>query len=186
MDSFNYKMVSEFRVEGQFLGFVSNEFGKLRYLRVAVETSELQIKLAKETRAFLLRVLKPGDQILVIGIKKLDKHTGKFKLKAEQVNKLTLDLEQIIPQHQVLHSQPKAKAKILMCQKSGCLKRGGKRLCQELEETLCDRGLQDRVKIERTGCLKRCSQAPNVVLMPGKTRLSGMHPDAIATLIENL
>ncbi|HEY9612113.1 MAG TPA: (2Fe-2S) ferredoxin domain-containing protein [Allocoleopsis sp.] len=49
-----------------------------------------------------------------------------------------------------------------------------------------DRGLQDQVKIERTGCLKRCSQAPNVVLMPGKTRLSGMHPDAIATLIESL
>lgn len=73
-----------------------------------------------------------------------------------------------------------------MCQKSGYLKRGGKRLCQELEATLCDRGLQDQVKIERTGCLKRCSQAPNLVLMPGKTRLSGMHPDAIATLIENL
>lgn len=186
MDDFNYKLVPEFRVEGQFLGFVTDEVGKLKYLRMVVEKNEFQIKLAKESRAFLLRVLKPGDQILVMGKKKLDKHTGQFKLKAEQVNKLTLDLEQRIPPHPALHSQPKPKAKILMCQKSGCLKRGGKRLCQELEATLCDRGLQDRVKIERTGCLKRCSQAPNVVLMPGKTRLSGMHPDAIATLIENL
>ncbi|HEY9829705.1 MAG TPA: (2Fe-2S) ferredoxin domain-containing protein [Stenomitos sp.] len=184
MDNFTYKLVSEFRVEGQFLGFVSDEVGKLKYLRVGVETSELQIKLTKENRAFLLRVLKPGDQILVMGKKKRDKHTGQFKLKAEQVNKLTLDSQQIIPQHQILHTRPKAK--ILMCQKSGCIKRGGKRLCQELEATLCDRGLQDQVKIERTGCLKRCSQAPNVVLMPGKTRLSGMRPDAIATLIENL
>lgn len=50
----------------------------------------------------------------------------------------------------------------------------------------CDRGLEDRVAIERTGCLKRCSQAPNMVLMPGKTRLSGMEPDAIVTLLEHL
>lgn len=27
------------------------------------------------------------------------------------------------------------KAKIIVCQKSGCLKRGGKKLCQALEET---------------------------------------------------
>ncbi|AFZ17189.1 (2Fe-2S) ferredoxin domain-containing protein [Allocoleopsis franciscana] len=184
MDNFNYKLVSEFRIEGQFLGFASDEFGKLKYLRVAIETGEFHIKVPKESRAFFMRILRPSDQILVIGTKKLDKHTGQFKLKAEQVNKLTLDSQEMIPQQQVLHTRPKAK--ILMCQKSGCIKRGGKRLCQELEATLCDRGLQDRVKIERTGCLKRCSQAPNLVLMPGKTRLSGMHPEAIATLIENL
>ena len=184
MDNFTYKLVSEFRVEGQFLGFVTDEYGKLKYLRVEVNRNELKIKIPKQSRTFLMRILKPGDQILVLGKKKLDKHTGQFKLKAEQVNKLTLDSQEIIPQHQILHTRPKAK--ILMCQKSGCLKRGGKRLCQELEATLCDRGLQDRVSIERTGCLKRCSQAPNLVLMPGKTRLSGMHPDAIATLIENL
>jgi len=184
MDIFNYKQASEFCIEGQFLGFISNEIGKVKYLRVAVETSELQIKLSKESRTSLIWVLRPSDRIQVFGKKKLDKHTGQFKLKAYQVNKLTEDSEQTISQYQVLPPQPKAK--LLVCQKSGCLKRGGKKLCQALEGALCDRGLQGQVKIERTGCLKRCSQAPNIVLMPGKTRLSGMKPDAIAALIESL
>jgi NADH:ubiquinone oxidoreductase subunit E len=184
MDNSNYKWVSEFRIEGQFLGFVSDRVGKLKYMRVVDETSELHIKVAKESRAFLLRVLRPGDKVQVVGKKKLNHYTGQFKLKAYQVHNLSLEEVQTIPQEMVLPCQPKAK--ILVCQKSGCLKRGGKKLCQALELALCDRGLAGRVSIERTGCLKRCSQAPNMVLMPGKTRLSGMEPDAIATLLESM
>jgi hypothetical protein len=184
MDNLKQKQGFEFCLEGRFLGFASDEVGKLKYLRLVVEMREWQIKLPKESRAFLMRVLQPNDPILVVGKKKLDKHTGQFKLKADRVNKLSLESEQEIPPYQMLHQE--RKAKIMVCQKSGCLKRGGKKLLSSLEATLCDRRLQNRVSIERTGCLKRCSQAPNMVLMPGKTRLSGMHPDAIATLIENL
>jgi hypothetical protein len=184
MDNFKHKQRLGFCLEGRFLGFASDEVGKLKYLRLGVEMRELQIKLPKESRAFLMRVLKPNDPILVAGTKKLDKHTGQFKLKADRVNKLSLESEQESPPYQILPQ--KRKAKIMVCQKSGCLKRGGKNLLSSLEATLCDRGLQDRVSIEPTGCLKCCSQAPNMVLIPGKTRLSGMHPEAIATLIENL
>lgn len=184
MDKLKHKQGFEFRIQGRFLGFVSDEFGKLKYLRLAVETGELKIKTTKESRPFLMRVLKPNDQIVVAGTKKLDKHTGQIKLKADQVNKLPLDSEQFISHCQMLPQE--RKAKIMVCQKSGCLKRGGKKLLSSLETALCDRGLQNQVTIERTGCLKRCSQAPNMVLMPGKTRLSGMSPDAIAALLENL
>lgn len=184
MSNSKYNQVSEFRFEGQFLGFVSDGVGQLKYLRMAVETSELKIKLSKESRTSLYRILLPSDWIQVFGEKKLNRQTGQLKLKAYQVNKLTLEEAQIIPTVQVLPSQPEAK--ILVCQKSGCLKRGGKRLLSCLETALCDRGLQDRVAIERTGCQKRCSKAPNLVLMPGKTRLNGMNPDAIAALLENL
>lgn len=180
MDNSKYHQISEFTIEGQFLGFVGDEIGKLKYLRMAIETSEIQIKLKKESRTFLLRVLRPGEQIQVVGKKKLNRYTGQLQLKAYQVNQLMSDSES------TKESNGQAKAKILVCQKSGCLKRGGKKLYQSLEATLSDRGLQNQVKIERTGCLKRCSQAPNMVLMPGKTRLSGMHPEALATLLENL
>lgn len=179
-----YEQASEFSLEGQFLGFADEGSGKLKYLRVAVETQELQIKLSKESRTCVIRVLQPGDWIQIFGKKKLNQRKDQLKLKAYQVNKLTLDESQAMPQAKELPSQPKAK--ILVCQKSGCRKRGGKKLSQALESALCDRGLQDQVIIKETGCMKRCSKAPNMVLMPGKTRLSGMKPKAIATLLDNL
>lgn len=184
MDNFNYNKASEFQLQGQFLGFASDERGKLKYLRLAIENSELQIKAPKESRTFLYRVLQPGDWIEVVGEKKFKLHTGQLKLKAYQVKKLTLNSPETILAGKT--SSIPEKAKILVCQKSGCLKRGGKGLCKALEAALCSRNLQDRVSIEHTGCLKRCKEAPNMVLMPGKTRLSGMKPDAIATLLENL
>jgi NADH:ubiquinone oxidoreductase subunit E len=40
--------------------------------------------------------------------------------------------------------------------------------------------------MEKSGCLGKCSMAPNIVLMPGKKRLSGMKPEAIAELLTSL
>lgn len=74
----------------------------------------------------------------------------------------------------------------MICQKSGCLKKGGKRQRQAIENLLRDRGLHDSVTLQETGCLGKCSMAPNVVLMPGKKRLSGMKPEAIAEMLETL
>lgn len=84
-------------------------------------------------------------------------------------------------------SQPKIK--VLVCQKSGCLKRGGKGLCEALDRTICDRQWEKYVTIERTGCLKRCSSAPNLVIMPGKQRHAEVRPKTlpqIAAAIHNL
>ena len=80
---------------------------------------------------------------------------------------------------------PQPKAKTMVCQKSGCMKRGGKGLLSDLEKTLCDRGLSDKVTIEHTDCQKRCSSAPNCVLMLGKKQYKKVHPEAIASLLEN-
>ena len=188
-----------FSLEGQFLGFVREGGGKLKYLRIAVETNEFQIKLSKESRVNLHQVLVPGDWIQVLGENKQKGRKEEVKLKAYQVNKLSQDsivfgLQQCTQTPKILaepscnlaqnqESSARPKAKILICQKSGCVKRGGKKLCQELEEALCDRGLQNHVTIKHTGCLKRCSSAPNMVLMPDKTRCSKMAPKEIADLL---
>ena len=77
-------------------------------------------------------------------------------------------------------------AKIIVCQKSGCLKRGGKRLLSELEKMLCDRGLEDQVIIEFSySCLKCCSSAPNYILQIGNKEYKKLHPEAIVSLLEN-
>ncbi|MCU0525209.1 MAG: (2Fe-2S) ferredoxin domain-containing protein [Elainella sp. Prado103] len=78
------------------------------------------------------------------------------------------------------------KLKILTCHKSGCAKKGGSRQCQILQTLLHDRGLGQHVTVETTGCLGKCSMAPNLILMPGKKRLSGMKPEAIVDLVEHL
>ncbi|MFM6153451.1 MAG: (2Fe-2S) ferredoxin domain-containing protein, partial [Sphaerospermopsis kisseleviana] len=38
---------------------------------------------------------------------------------------------------------------------------------------------------EHTDCQKRCSSAPNCVLMLGKKQYNKIHPEAIASLLEN-
>ncbi len=53
------------------------------------------------------------------------------------------------------------------------------------EKTLCDRILSDQVIIEHTDCQKRCSSTPNCVLMLGKKQYKKVHPEAIASLLEN-
>ncbi|MBE9007374.1 (2Fe-2S) ferredoxin domain-containing protein [Fortiea sp. LEGE XX443] len=172
-----YFRLSELNLEGQFLGFTGMKSGKAKYLQLAISSGKLHIKLKKELRHSLGCSLVTGEQIRVCGISKLNTHTGKIKIKAHQITPLDTC------QHQELTLQPQAK--IMVCQKSGCIKRGGKGLLSELEKTLCDRGLLDKVKIEHTDCQKRCSSAPNCVLQLGKKKYKKLHPEAIASLVEN-
>lgn len=202
---------STFQLEGEFLTFVA-EAGKIKYLRLVVANDELQIKLSKAARASLFQqqqqslelVLRPWDRVLITGEQKLDRHSN-IKLKAHDVVKLnqtcslacrdnsdsartsTVDLNVSSELTKASIKVPsKPKAKLLICQKSGCQKRGGNKQHQRLETLLHDRGIHHLVRIETTGCLGKCSMAPNIMLMPGKQRLSGMKPEAIVELLEML
>lgn len=189
MDMCNFQPQSNFFLEGQFLGFETKSSGKIKSLRMAVESNVLQIKLPKEARVKLKKVLSPGDRIEVSGERKQKYFTDLPKLTAHQVNKVNECsgkdcAKDCLPTVDIVEASPKSKkVKILMCQKSGCMKKGGKKLSQELQAALSDRGLQNQVVIEYTGCLKCCSSAPNVVLMPGKIRCSKMSPHKIIDLL---
>ncbi|BAY15165.1 nucleic acid binding, OB-fold, tRNA/helicase-type [Anabaenopsis circularis NIES-21] len=172
-----YLKLSELNLEGQFLGFAGIKSGKAKYLQLAIASGNLHIKLPKELRSTLPCSLIPGEQILICGVTKVNTHTGKIKIKAHQITQLNTCPNQEL--------SPPPQAKIMVCQKSGCVKRGGKGLLSEIEKTLCDRGLLDKVKIEHTDCQKRCSSAPNCVLQLGKKKYKKLHPEAIASLLEN-
>lgn len=182
MSLFTSQQRSEFTVKGQVSGVFREPDGKLKYLRISVEDRELKVKLSKGLRVSYNQSLVPGDWIQIWGESKPKRHTDEPKLKAYQVNKLSQT-----PSLQVTDRESKAsckpKAKILVCQKSSCLKRGGKKICQELETALGDRGLQNNVKIERTGCLKRCSKGPSLVVMPEKTFCEKMQPDEVVEML---
>jgi (2Fe-2S) ferredoxin len=81
----------DFRLEGQFLGFALGDGYKLKYLRLATDDGEQQIKLSKSLRPLLYRSLLPGMRVEVLGNQKWNPEKGSVNRKAYQVIPLTLD-----------------------------------------------------------------------------------------------
>ena len=174
-----YLALSELNIEGQFLGFAGKKTEKYKYLQLAIPGGNIKIKIPKNLRCSLGLSLVPGEQINIDAISRFNPRNNKLKLEAYQIQAVGFCLvKNPLP-------LPQPKAKIMVCQKSGCMKRGGKGLLSDLEKTLGDRGLSDKVTIEHTDCQKRCSSAPNCVLMLGKKQYKKAHPEAIASLLEN-
>ncbi|MFB2893332.1 ferredoxin [Aerosakkonemataceae cyanobacterium BLCC-F50] len=160
--------VTQFCLQGRFVGFVLEDDYKIKLLRLETAEGESWIKLSKEARAGLGQVLLPGNWIEVCGERKQDKETGAVKLKADKI-RLKAEVETQIVPLEAKASQPKKKpACILVCQKSDCCKRGAMEVTQALAEGLRDRNLEQEVIVKGTGCMKHCKAGPNIV-MPDKT-----------------
>jgi (2Fe-2S) ferredoxin len=59
-------------------------------------------------------------------------------------------------------------------------------VCESLEASLRDRNLHHHVSIQKTGCLKRCSDAPNLVVMPGKHQFKKIRPELLASVYQTI
>ncbi|WP_017652072.1 (2Fe-2S) ferredoxin domain-containing protein [Fortiea contorta] len=179
--------VSEFCLEGRLLDFVVKDGYKLKGLLLATAEGECYVKLAKHLRVAFDWRLPRGTWLQAAGTKKYDGKTGEFKLKAESVMAARPEVEGVGRTSQLDSNtkvqSPKNKATILVCQKSDCMNRGGKAVCQALEMALRDRSLADQVTIRGTGCMKNCKAGPNVV-MPDKTRYTRIQAAQIPAIIE--
>ncbi|MEH2437323.1 MAG: (2Fe-2S) ferredoxin domain-containing protein [Nostoc sp.] len=183
--------VSEFCLEGRFIDFVIKDGYKLKGLILGTHEGESYIKLAKNLRAAFDLRLPPGTWLQVVGYKKHDLKDGTVTLKAERV--MAARSQMVIQTATPVQEPPsidntkvkpaKTKATILVCQKSDCMKRGGKAVCQALEAALSDRGLEDQVTIKGTGCMKNCKAGPNLV-MPDKTRHSRIQATQVPALMD--
>jgi Thioredoxin-like [2Fe-2S] ferredoxin len=186
-----------FNLEGQFVGFVGNihNWKALRLRMQSMQHSEeIQIKLPKELRQSVGIFLHPNQWIRVEGYGKLGPKSNHLKFKATQVmliNEQQLNslesLEELpctgiaCPDAEptlVRTGKPQPKLKIRVCQKSGCLKKGGKGLCEALAKILNEQEIAEHVTIERMGCVKRCSSAPNLVI--DKKVYSGVRPQRLS------
>lgn len=167
-------------LEGRCLGFVFKE-GTPKCLRLLTADGEHVVKLAKEVRFSLDQAIVPGAWIQVLGKKKLSHKPEQTTFKAYRVSLATPGKLEETPS--VTVPRPTASAKILVCQKSDCMKRGGKAVCHALEAALSDRELSD-VKIQGTGCMKHCKAGPNIVFMPDKTRYSRVSAEDIGALVD--
>lgn len=183
MSVFYSNEVTEFCFEGRFLDFVIKDGYKLKGLLLATSEGECYVKLAKHLRvAFDLR-LPRGTWLQVVGTKTYDSKHDQVMLKAERVMAASSQIEVVSPSPAENKPNPVKKQTILMCQKSDCMKRGGKALCKVLESELSDRGLQDTVNIKGTGCMKNCKAGPNLV-MPDKTRYTKVKPEQVSILVD--
>lgn len=171
--------VEKFGIEGRLLSWVMQE-RKLQRINIATAEGEYHLKLSKKLRCSLTQTVVPGDWVQVTGKKKVLK-TGKVKLRASQVTRSVPNLSAPFPQPLAQATEPKCK--ILVCQKSPCVKRGSLEAYQALETTLRDRGLADQVCLKTTGCMNRCKAGPNMILMPGKHRFTNVRPEEVPGLI---
>ncbi len=190
MSKHKSSQISEFRLEGRFLGFVVEDGYKVKGMRLATAEGEFYLKLSKEARVDLSRrqVLIPGVWVEIFGEKKLDKETGEFKIKVDRVlPKTPVEATPALPLVKVTSAEAtkpaKAQACILVCQKSDCCKLGAREVSRALEEGLRDRGLEGQVAIKGTGCMKQCKAGPNIV-MPDKTRYRRVDPREIPDLLD--
>lgn len=175
------KQISQFSIEGRFLGFVFEDGWKLKSVQLATGEGENRIKLSKPLRVAVDRSLIPGTWVRVEGEKKLKK-SGEVKLKAYVLEPIAASTVQTAAPAPAETAKPKAT--ILVCQKSDCCKRGGTQVCAALERNLRDRGLQEQVTVKGTGCLKQCKAGPAIVVMPDKARYTRVDASEIPAIID--
>ncbi|MEY2913776.1 MAG: hypothetical protein RLZZ184_3085 [Cyanobacteriota bacterium] len=182
MSIYTNSQVTEFCFEGRFLDFVIKDGYKLKGLLLWTSEGECYIKLAKHLRsAFDLR-LPQGTWLQVVGTKQYNAKKDQVTLVAERVMAASADMGTVVEQN-LAKTKPDKVQTILVCQKSDCMKRGGKALCQALESELTNHGLENSVAIKGTGCMKNCKAGPNLV-MPDKTRYSKVKAEQVADLID--
>lgn len=182
MSIYTNSQVTEFCFEGRFLDFVIKDGYKLKGLLLWTSEGECYIKLAKHLRsAFDLR-LPQGTWLQVLGTKQYNAKKDQVTLVAERVMAASADMGTVTAQN-LAKTKPDKVQTILVCQKSDCMKRGGKALCQALESELTNHGLENSVAIKGTGCMKNCKAGPNLV-MPDKTRYSKVKAEQVADLID--
>lgn len=179
-----YCQVSQFNVEGSFLGFVFKDGYKVKYIRLATAEGEIFIKLAKAIRYSFSYNLTPGDWLQVYGERKFDLKTAELKFKAYEIQRVTPNHSKTTVKQEPLVTEvpAKPKANILVCQKSDCWKRGGKEVCHALQQEISDRGLDDQVTIKQTGCMKQCKAGPNIIV--NKTRYSRIEAEQVPDIID--
>ncbi len=173
-----------FCLEGRFEGYTAGSKSPFKYLSLQSSDGQHIVKLPKSVRMMLFRYLQTGDWIRVVGQESIDKETGEPKLKAREVIRIK-PLQMVPPSTEKVKPPPakRSKAKILICNKSKCRKRGAGQICDQVEATLAAQGLTDTVQVKLTGCMDRCKAGPNLVVMPDKQRYTRVNPAQVPDLV---
>lgn len=181
-------LANEFNITGKLVKIIFKKYNQVKYLKLVTEKQAYWIKVAKSIREDIAEIVSLDAEVTIKGTKKQKKKTGQIEYKADYVELVASSNSNssrhiIVPETSPVSNQEnkvKAKAKILVCKKSSCWKKGGKEICQVLENIYSDR----QIEVKTTGCLKQCKKGPNVVMLPDKARYSRVRPQQIPILVE--
>ena len=207
----SYFMIDKtyFQLDGEFLGVCAIDGYKLNYLRLRTVDSpqerlrqrDILVKVPKKLRAGLVYQLAIGDRIRCEGIQK------DLKFKASAIKKVIrvaspAENRAVSPAENEFNgadrfsfgvTEPtierpadRSKVKILICQKSHCFNNGGKEIYSALIEQLNNHNLDDSVTVKLTGCLKCCEKAPNIVVLPDRSRHHNVKTSQIPAIISKV
>ena len=76
------------------------------------------------------------------------------------------------------------RAQVLLCGGTGCTSSGSKKLIAEFESQIAKNGLEDEVKIVRTGCFGLCALGPVVIVYPDGTFYSRVQEEDVKDIVE--
>jgi (2Fe-2S) ferredoxin len=178
-----------FDLVGEFLGFVWDKQDQPRALRLIWLGREVLIKVSKSLRDDRYDGWIPGMQVEVWGTQKFSKKKAKLKLNADRIAVLAKPPAslptRVVPQQPIAQSSPVSTKPpvIKVCGKSDCMRRGGKAMCKTLGKAL-QSGDYPAIEVQFTGCMGKCSQGPNLVVMPDKKRYTKVTAKDIPLVLE--
>ncbi|MCP4640830.1 MAG: (2Fe-2S) ferredoxin domain-containing protein [bacterium] len=78
-------------------------------------------------------------------------------------------------------------AALFVCMGGSCKDKKAKKLADNIKKVLKDRKLDDRVHVNRTGCLKCCGgDGPVVVVVPSGDRLTHVKPKDAEAVVDHV
>lgn len=178
-------LISEFTAIGELKEVDAKSDGRVKYLLLSVDREELRIKVAKEQPKNLALKLELGSKLKVKGMLKRKPKEDLSEYKAYGIQLLSSPVVADTPASKSDKSKKsKKKAKVLICQKSNCWKKGGRAVCNLLESELKKQGSLENVEIKKTGCLKKCKQAPTMLVLPDKEQYVRVKPKQVSSIVE--
>ena len=183
-----------FGLVGEFLGFILDKQDQPRCLRLMWLGQEVMIKVAKYLRDDRYDGWIPGMQVEVWGTQKFSKKKTHIKFNAHRMSlrsSASPIANNIVPSRGAVVTSVATKAPIAkiasnpkpanikpaiikVCGKPDCMKQGGKALCKTLDKALSSGEWDPSIQVQFTGCMGKCSQGPNLVVMPDKKRYSNV------------
>lgn len=164
-----------FGLVGEFLGFILNKQDQPRGLRLMWLGQEVMIKVAKYLRNDRYDGWIPGMQVEVWGTQQFSKKKTHIKYNANRML-LRSPIAPVDPiDSPIVKIASSSKPAIIkVCGKPDCMKQGGKALCKTLDKALSSGEWDPSIQVQFTGCMGKCSQGPNLVVMPDKKRYSNV------------
>jgi len=77
-----------------------------------------------------------------------------------------------------------ARGHVLVCGGTGCTSSNSSKIIEEFEKNLAEKGIQDEIKVVRTGCFGLCALGPIVIVYPEGAFYTLVKPEDVSEIVE--